>query len=109
MNGATWVTWGLVALLAVTSITFLMGKGSFLIADYNTDSKEEKEKRYVKKLLRVMIIGFGIIAIIMAINVSYRYEQQKSIKWLMSWGHLTTIAFMIVLANTICKKGMSQL
>lgn len=104
MNGPIWLAWGLVGLFAVISIAFFMGKGSFLIAGYNTASKQEKEKYDEKKLLRVMGGGLGIITIIMAINTFYKSELPSSIQWLMPWGLLITIAAMIVLSNTICRR-----
>jgi len=104
MNGPIWLVWGLVGLLAVISTAFLMGKGSFLIAGYNTASKQEKEKYDEKKLCRVMGWGFGLITAIMAINTVYRSELPNSIQWIMPWGLLATIATIIILVNTICKK-----
>lgn len=50
-------------IFAVISITFLLGKGSFLIAGYNTANKEEKQKYDEKKLCRVMGIGFSVVTL----------------------------------------------
>ncbi|MBU5269533.1 DUF3784 domain-containing protein [Clostridium cochlearium] len=38
------IAWIVVGIFAILSITLLLGKGSFLIAGYNTSSKEEKEQ-----------------------------------------------------------------
>lgn len=43
------------------SIFLLMGKGSFLIAGYNTASADEKAKYNEKKLCRIVGLGFFII------------------------------------------------
>lgn len=43
-----------VGLFVILGIVFLKGMGSFLIAGYNTASKEEKEKIDEKKLCRYM-------------------------------------------------------
>jgi hypothetical protein len=85
-----------------------MGKASFLIAGYNTASRKEKEKYDEKKLCRVMGSGLAIITIIMGINVAYAAELPGGIQWLMPWGFLVTVAAMIVLANTICKRGNAR-
>lgn len=50
-------------IFAVLSIVFLLGKGSFLIAGYNTASKEEKQRYDEKKLCRLMGIGFFVITV----------------------------------------------
>ena len=51
------------AISAVMTIMFLMGKGSFLIAGYNTSSKKEKQHYDEKKLCRLMGIGMGLITL----------------------------------------------
>lgn len=43
MNELTWISWIVVGLLTILSITFLMGKGSFLISGYNLSSKATKK------------------------------------------------------------------
>lgn len=46
----------LTLLLFALGIAFLRGKGTFLIAGYNTASPEEKEKINLKKLCKYMAI-----------------------------------------------------
>lgn len=103
MNGPIWLGWLVVVLLAVLSIALLMGKGSFLIAGFNTSSKQEKQKYNVRRLCYIMGGGFGIITIITGIVVFYEGELPNSIQWLVPWGLLSVIAVMIILGNTICK------
>lgn len=43
-NGPDWITWIGFAILALVSIVLLTGHGAWLIAGYNTASKEEKRK-----------------------------------------------------------------
>lgn len=45
--------WIVTAICAVLSIILLSGRGSFLIAGYNTADKEEKARYDEKKLCRV--------------------------------------------------------
>ena len=59
MSGSTCLAWAVVILFAVLSIVLLMGKGSFLLAGYNTASKKEKSKYNEKRLCRV--VGGGLI------------------------------------------------
>ena len=102
MNGSIWLVWALVALCAVISIILLFGKGSFLIAGFNTAGKEEKGKYNVKKLCRVVGGGFAVITIILSISAFYRFELPHAISWLLPYGILTTVVFIGILANTIC-------
>lgn len=52
MNAPIWVAWIVVAILAVLSIIFLSGKGSILIAGFNTSSEEERKRYNAKRLCR---------------------------------------------------------
>jgi len=103
MNGPVWLAWAVVALLAVLSIILLMGKGSFLIAGYNTASKEMKQRYNAKKLCRVVGGGLVILTIILGISTYYKFELPSTIDWIVPWGVLGTLAVTGILANTICK------
>lgn len=95
------VGWIVVIILVIISVLLLSGKGSFLIAGYNTASKEEKEKYNEKKLCYIMGIGFSIITLVVAVNLYFGEAIPSFLKWTMPWGMLIPIGFMIVLANTI--------
>jgi hypothetical protein len=84
------------------SIALLMGKGSFLIAGYNTAGKEKKQRYDEKKLCRVVGGGFSVVTIVLAVSVGYDFELPQTIAWLVPWGVLIPIAVIAVLANTIC-------
>lgn len=47
--GPDWIVWVVFFILTIMSITLLWGHGSWLIAGYNTASKEEKAKYNEKK------------------------------------------------------------
>ena len=54
-------------IFVIMGIIFLFGKGSFLIAGYNTADKKEKEKYDEKKMTKgsgVTLILFGIVTFI---------------------------------------------
>ena len=59
-----WILWGLTALTGIIAVILLMGKGSFLIAGYNTS--RNKEKYNEKRLCRVVGGGLGVITLVMA-------------------------------------------
>jgi len=89
----------------IISVLLLSGKGSFLIAGYNTASKEVKENYNEKKLCCIMGIGFIIITLVVAVSVYFGETIPPYLKWTMPWGILISIVFMILLANSIsCSK-----
>lgn len=104
MNVPTWVAWIFVVILAIISLAIFTGKATFLIAGYNTANKEEKSKYNIKALSKVVGGGFGVITGITAVIVHYNAKLPSTISWLNPWGILGTIALIIIIANTICKK-----
>jgi hypothetical protein len=104
MNCPVWVAWLIDLLCAVISLILLMGKGSFLIAGYNTSSKEIKVTYNVKRLCRVVGGGFALITAILIISTIYEFDLPSYLQWIMPWGLFIIIASIIFLANTICKK-----
>ncbi|RXI44978.1 hypothetical protein DP145_12600 [Clostridium tetani] len=65
------IAWIVVGIFTILSITLLLGKGSFLIAGYNTSSKEEKEQYNEKKLCRamgIMLLSLTIATILLITN-----------------------------------------
>ena len=104
MNIPMPICWSVVALLAAFSLILLAGKGSCLIAGYNTSTREKKQKYNEKRLCRVVGGGIGILAIIIGVAAFYHFELPSSISWIIPWGILGTIVVVEVLASTICKK-----
>ena len=104
MNGPVWVIW-LVALLCLAlAVLFLSGHGSWLIAGYNTASKEEKEKYDRPKLWRTMGWGMAVIAVMTFVMAAGCRSLPASFTNLYGAVILIDCIVMIILANTICKK-----
>lgn len=59
--------WVLIGVFALLSIILLLGKGSWLIAGYNTSSRAEKEKYDKKKLCKT--VGMMLSAITVALSI----------------------------------------
>ena len=78
MNIPMWLCWTVVGLLVVFSLILLAGKGSCLIAGYNTSNREKKQKYNEKRLCRVVGAGMGILATIIGIATFYRFELPSS-------------------------------
>lgn len=104
MDVPVWAAWIFVVILAIISIAIFLGKATFLIAGYNTSTKEEKNKYNINTLNKVTGSGLGVITVITALIVHYNAELPLAISWLNPWGLLGTLALVIILGNTICKK-----
>ncbi|MEI6101333.1 MAG: DUF3784 domain-containing protein [Eubacteriales bacterium] len=90
------------AIFFALSVVLLTGKGSWLIAGYNTSSKEEKSKYDSKKLSRaagimLLIVTFSVILI--------TFLNSQVITVLCTVIILVSVLFTIVYMNTKCKKA----
>lgn len=91
----------LAVFLVIMAIVILAGKGDWLIAGYNTASKEEKETVNVKRLRLIV----GLLMLVIAPMLFMLGEHTDKISGLIFAGIvivLTTVA--IILANTWAKK-----
>lgn len=104
MNGLIWLGWVVVFLFAVISIVLLCGKGSFLIAGYNTASKEERKKYNIKRLYRIVGGGFSFLTVLLAVYMYFEGDLPPNLQWIFPGGYLMIIGFILILSNTICKK-----
>jgi hypothetical protein len=107
MSGPIWLNWAIVGIIGIVSIFLLFGKGGFLIAGFNTMSKEKKKKYNEKKLCKITGSGLGIITIILAISAYFNYELPTAISWIFPWGIIAVAIIIVVLGNTICKEKMA--
>lgn len=82
-------------------ILLLTGRGSFLIAGYNTASKDEKEKYDEKKLCRSMGVLLIAISIMLAIT-GYVDTDEFALKMLVPF--IGAIVVEMIYANRCCKK-----
>ncbi len=96
------IIWAVTILFMILSIPLLMGKGSWLIAGYNTSSREEKEKYDEKKLCRAMGFMCAIIGIMSGLLGIINTESFAIV-----YAVLITIIVIITLiyTNTKCKKN----
>jgi hypothetical protein len=104
MNVPVWAGWLFVVILAIVSGLIFIGKGSFLIAGYNTSGSREKS-RYNEKLLgKIVGGGLGVVTVVFAQLVYFNGELPIALSWLIPWGILGTIADVGILSNTVCVK-----
>ena len=91
----------LAVVLVVMAIVMLAGKGDWMIAGYNTASKEEKETVNIKRLRLIL----GILLLIIAPLLFMLGDHSDKTNGLIFAGIvivLTTVA--VILANTWAKK-----
>lgn len=96
--------WGIVVVFAVMSIVFLCGKGSFLIAGYNTASAREKAKYDEKKICRITGGSMAIITVFLIIMTLFKEEAPGVAIGLMTIGTMVVVIVCMALCNTICVK-----
>lgn len=103
-HGPGWIDWAIFFILAIMSITLLSGHGSWLIAGYNTASKEEKAKYNEKKLCRVIGIGMTIITLLVMIAGLFEEVLSSNFTVVMGVIIIADVTIMMIASNTICKK-----
>lgn len=103
-NGPDWIVWVIVILFAVSSIYLLTGHGSWLIAGYNTTSKEEKGKYDGKKLCRVTGGGLAVVTILLVVMELLEDKLPADFAWIAAGVIFLDAIMIIVLGNTLCKK-----
>ena len=103
-NGPDYIIWILAVIFLVLSIVLLTGRGSWLIAGYNTASKEEKSKYDEKKLCRVMGAGMAVITVMLFIMGLGEDVLPAAFAYVFAAVTIIDCVVMIVLCNTICKK-----
>lgn len=92
---------GLAGVFLLISLLLFTGKGTWLIAGYNTSSKKEKEKYDEKELCSVMGIMCTIIAVLTGILALLDDES-----YAMIYGVVICIVVIttVIYVNTKCKK-----
>ena len=91
----------LAIILVVMAIVILAGKGDWLIAGYNTASKEEKETVNVKRLRLIV----GLLLLVIAPMLFMLGDHSDKTSALIFAGIVIVITtFAVILANTWAKK-----
>lgn len=96
------MVWVIGILFALLSGVLLSGRGGFLIAGYNTASKEEKEKYDEKKLCRITGAGMAVITGMLFLLGAF----EKNMPYWMPMAFMVIICVdivvMLILLNTKC-------
>lgn len=103
-NGPDWVVWAGFIVILIFTIILLSGRGAWLIAGYNTASKEEKAEYDEKKLCRVTGIGMAVIAILILVMGLFEDMLPASFAFISLGIIIVDCIVTIVVSNTVCKK-----
>lgn len=95
-------------IFSIMGISLIFGKGSWMIAGYNTMSKEEKANCDIKKISRVVGIFLVIITILMGIMfLIIQYAIKNDLKNIMNyvpWGFTFVVIVGSIILVIICQK-----
>ncbi len=103
-NGPMWITWVALALLVIMTIVLLSGKGSGLVAGFNTMSKEEQDQYDAKKLSRVVGYGFIIIDLMIFVMILGENVLPAWFAYVVVAVILLDVIGIILIGNFLCKK-----
>lgn len=94
----------IIIVFAVLAFIFFSGKGSWLIAGYNTMSDEEREKYNYKRLCRVMGCCMIVIDVLLIISCVIGEKVTDNVENIFSILGIVNVILTVILANTICRK-----
>ena len=89
-------------ILMIFGVIILIGKGDFLVAGYNTASKEKKQKINVKRL-RLVIGGFLII-VALTLSLPFLIGNGENTRTITIITIVVMTIVCLLLANTWCIK-----
>ena len=89
-------------ILVIFGVIILIGKGDFLVAGYNTASKEKKQKVNVKRL-RLVIGGFLII-VALTLSLPFLIGNGENTRMITIITIVVMTIVCLLLANTWCIK-----
>lgn len=91
--------------MAVISLVLLSGRGSGLIAGYNTASPEKKKRHDEAKLCKTVGAGLAVTTVAYLIGLLFEYRFPHPVL-LYAWVALLILPSiaMFILSETVCKK-----
>lgn len=103
-TGPDWLFYLVVALLGIMSILLLVGKGSWLIAGYNTASAKEKSRYKEKTLCRTVGGGLAVETVMLLAMQIFEGALPAASVHIFTILTFVNAGIMVILGNTICRK-----
>lgn len=104
---------GMIVLFLIAAVFLFVGKGSWMIAGYNTSTQEEKDKYDEKKLCRGMGVLLFVISLALSVMTYFTYQvhigkQDENSLVPVAYGFVVVLIVSIVVSmiysNVFCKK-----
>ena len=89
-------------ILMIFGVMILIGKGDFLVAGFNTASKEKKQKVNVKRLR--LVIGVFLIIVALILLLPLFIDNQENTHMITAITIIIMTIVCLLLANTWCIK-----
>lgn len=97
--------WVIDFVMLIMSVVLLTGKGSGLIAGYNTASEKAKSKFDEKKLCRTTGGGLLVLTVLLAALLFMNFEiSNKIIEFIFIGLFIVDILMMFILGNTVYRR-----
>ena len=103
-HGPTWPGYVVVVLFAVLAAVLLSGRGSWLIAGYNTAPKDKKTRYDETKLCRVTGAGLALVDLLALIMLLFEDVIPAAFAPVFAGAVLLIAVGIIIACNTVCKK-----
>jgi len=100
------IYYGIIFLVWLIAVILMTGKGSFLIAGYNTAPKKEKRKYDEKKLSRVYGIGMMVIAFF--VTIAEIFDDKEFLSSFLPVVIIITIIIMLVTGAVFCRSKLTE-
>ena len=107
-NGPGWVMYAVAIGMGLLSLLLISGKGSWLIAGYNTASKKEKAKYDEKLLCKVVGVGLLVIAAAILFMAIFESVLPAPFTGIFLFIVFMDIALIFFLSNTICRTDINN-
>ena len=107
-NGPGWVMYAVAIGMGLLSLLLISGKGSWLIAGYNTASKKEKAKYDEKLLCEVVGVGLLVIAAAVLFMAIFESVLPAPFTGIFLFIVFMDIALIFFLSNTICRTDINN-
>lgn len=102
------ILWIVIVLFAIMGIALISGKGSWLVAGYNTMSKEEKANCDIKKISRAVGIFLLVVDMLMVIlSVITQYAIKNNVDYIIDnvvWGFSFVVIVGCIILVIIIQK-----
>ena len=95
----------LIALIWILTIILLSGKGSFLIAGFNTAPEKVREQYDKKKLSRGYGVGIGVIALFITLN---GILESTTLSYLMPLVMILSVVLTTLYGTILCRKKPTE-